>query len=154
MSRLDQSQERFSPTSDGRNGRRYSIARSAKFEKLPLNSIEESGKISFEPENSDWIFLASVRYGRAVSLKHVRQKTSPAAFITYFYNGFSNHRYAKYPRRFKIRRYASQNSEHHLIVDFQAGKDVGLGMFGREGSSFFNFGISVCATILLWHRFA
>ena len=36
----------------------------------------------------------------------------------------------------------AQNDEHHLIVDFQAGKDVGLGMFGgKDGSSVFGLGV-------------
>ena len=35
-----------------------------------------------------------------------------------------------------------RNGEQHLILDFQAGKDVGLGMFGvRDGSSVVNFGV-------------
>src|SRR6185437_13617503 len=33
------------------------------------------------------------------------------------------------------------HNDSHFVLDFQAGKDVGLGMFGRGGSSTFGFGV-------------
>jgi hypothetical protein len=34
-----------------------------------------------------------------------------------------------------------QHQESHTILDFSAGKDVGLGLFGKEGSSTLSFGV-------------
>ena len=38
-----------------------------------------------------------------------------------------------------------QSSESHTIVDFQAGKDVGLGRFGSDASSVVSLGVRYCA---------
>ncbi|HVZ69234.1 MAG TPA: hypothetical protein VG891_07200, partial [Rhizomicrobium sp.] len=35
----------------------------------------------------------------------------------------------------------SRNSESHMVLDFQAGRDIGVGLFGRNGSSTLNFGV-------------
>jgi hypothetical protein len=35
----------------------------------------------------------------------------------------------------------AKHSESHMILDFEAGKDVGLGIFGRNGSSTINAGV-------------
>lgn len=35
----------------------------------------------------------------------------------------------------------SDNRESHTVIDFTAGKDVGLGMFGRDGTSTINAGV-------------
>ena len=45
---------------------------------------------------------------------------------------------------FEILDTRASNSEQHFILDFQAGKDVGLGMFGiKDGSSTVNFGVRI-----------
>jgi hypothetical protein len=139
LSRLNDGEETFSPALMA--GRPSIFAPSQNFEKLPQTSIDESGSISFQPDNSNWVFSASIRYGRSVSNKHVRQQTNPQAFVQYYFNGFSNHRYAKYPSASKFADTLTHNSEHHLIADFQAGKDVGLGMFGKESTSVFSLGV-------------
>ena len=38
------------------------------------------GKISFEPEGSDWIFSASLRYGRSVAKRHVHEQLKTPQF--------------------------------------------------------------------------
>ena len=35
----------------------------------------------------------------------------------------------------------AHHSEHHTIADFQAGKDIGLGLFGHDGTSTLNAGV-------------
>ena len=92
------------------------------------------GKISFEPEGSDWIFSASLRYGRSVAKRHVHEQLKTPQFT-----GPSGYHFQKYFVNFsdtKVR-----NEENHGIVDFQAGKDVGLGAFGRNGKSTFSLGV-------------
>lgn len=135
LSRLQDSQETLSPPL--MNVRPSIFSPSPPFEKMPLNSIEENGVISLQPDNSDWIFSASARYGRSVGHTHEHQQTNPKGKV--FYLG--GYRYSKYPSAEKFADTNAQNSEHHLIVDFQAGKDVGLGMFGSGSSSILSFGV-------------
>ncbi|HEY5237730.1 MAG TPA: hypothetical protein VIJ62_05065 [Rhizomicrobium sp.] len=135
LSRLNDAEEAFSPSL--MDGRSTQFSPFPNFEKMPQTSIDEAGSISFQPENSDWVFSAAIRYGRAISKTHVRQQTSPQAFISYR----SGNRYAKYPSAEKFADTATLATEHHLIVDFQAGKDVGLGMFGKDSSSIFSLGL-------------
>ncbi|HEV2561085.1 MAG TPA: hypothetical protein VGT78_02995 [Rhizomicrobium sp.] len=139
-SRMDDGQEVFAPALMA--ARPSILTPSQKFERMAPYSIDEYGRISFQPENSDWEFSASIRYGRSASDRHVRQQTDPKVFVTYRSNGFGQiHRYAKYPSAAKFADTNAQNSEHHLVLDFQAGKDVGLGMFGKTGSSVVGVGV-------------
>jgi hypothetical protein len=135
LSRMEDAQETFSPPV--MTSRPSIFVPSQKFEKLPSASIDEEASLAFQPENSDWVFSASLRYGRSVSHTHVRQQTNPAAAVAYL----GGYRYVKYPSASKFADTLSQSSEHHLIADFQAGKDVGLGMFGKNGSSVFSAGM-------------
>src|SRR6185437_14776467 len=75
LSRLDESQVAFSPPVSAARPSMFSP--SQKLERLPLYSIDETGKISFEPDGSNWIFSASVRYGRSTGKKDVSQRTYP-----------------------------------------------------------------------------
>lgn len=135
LSRLDNSQEVFAPPL--MDGRPSIFQPSQKFEKPPLYGFDEDGKISFQPENSDWVFSAAIRYGRSASHHNFSQQTTPPTFDKY-YSG------AHHPRHLNVDRFAStiaQNSENHFILDFQVGKDVGLGIFGAGGSSTINLGV-------------
>ena len=64
LSGLDDGQEAFSPAIMA--ARPSMFTPSQKYERPPLYSIDEDGKISFQPEDSNWIFSASVRYGRSI----------------------------------------------------------------------------------------
>jgi iron complex outermembrane recepter protein len=104
------------------------------------------GAISFEPEGSDWVFSASVRYGRSNGVREKHQQTPnakvPIAPFTFFGNHLGG--YSFYPSHYVKLEYAKvQQSETHAVVDFQAGKDVGLGMFGRSGSSVLSIGVRI-----------
>lgn len=96
------------------------------------------GKLSFEA-GGDWVLSASIRYGRSNGKKHVHQQTRLAprfATVNGVPNGAVNPAYAQL--------FADTNTdqhESHMILDFQAGKDVGLGMFGTTGDSTLNFGV-------------
>ena len=47
----------------------------------------------------------------------------------------------KYQRALQFMDTAANESESHAIVDFMAGKDLGIGMFGGQTSSVFSFGL-------------
>jgi iron complex outermembrane receptor protein len=132
LSRLDDPQQAFAPPLMA--GRPSIFSPSEKFERLPLYSIDESAKISFEPESSDWVLSASVRYGRSNSNKDVRQQTNPPSFIKYPPN-YPGEKTTNHAVAAKFADTNVQSSESHAVLDFQVGKDVGLGMFGDGGGS-------------------
>ena len=100
-------------------------------EKPPLYSIEEDGKVSFQPRGSDWFLSASIRYGRSKSNKYLHQQTNITVPLATETTGIAR-RYAQTKTNY---------SEAHAIADFMAGKDVGLGMLGMKGDSTLNVGL-------------
>ncbi len=144
LSHFEDSQEAFAPSFPNSPPRPSMFSSPVKFEHMPRYSVDGTGKLTFEPRGSDWIFSAAVRYGRSISKKHEHQQTYPKSFITidHYSSGLYHQtlRFAPLANRFADTRV--QNSESHTILDFQAGKDVGLGIFGdKNGSSYLNLGI-------------
>ncbi len=113
------------------------------------------GSATFEPHDSDWVFSASVQFGRSDEAKqkhqqtpnalvHVHSKIPPPPPIKTLYPGkyVVNTGYAFYPSgHVKFEDATSQRSETHAVLDFQVGKDVGLGIFGSRGSSTLQAGV-------------
>jgi iron complex outermembrane recepter protein len=103
----------------------------------PPFDFGEEGKISFQPEGSDWVIAASVRYGRSSNFKRVDHQTNRVLSIQYPYT----------PSKIlktdleKFANTHAQRRESHAVLDFSVGKDVGLGLFGKESSSVFSFGV-------------
>jgi hypothetical protein len=106
-------------------------------QKPSRHAFGEEGKISFQPENSDLVFSAGIRYGRSHSKRHIHQQTQVAPYEISFYG--NTYSFTKYPAPFADVK--SDNHESHTILDFTAGKDIGLGMFGRDGASTVNVGV-------------
>jgi iron complex outermembrane recepter protein len=108
-------------------------------------SFGDEGKISIQPEDSNWVFSASVRYGRSNAKRHRHQQTEnavvPVQFTLYGYQYGPKYYYPKSHVRFTDGRTAQ--SEQHLILDFKAGRDFGLGMFGGRGSSTLSAGVRI-----------
>ncbi len=80
------------------------------------------------------MFAASIRYGRANGNKVVHQQTtfptislSPAFHVTPYDDNYADTKVT--------------HQQSHAVIDFQAGKDFGLGMFGRDSSSVFSLGV-------------
>jgi len=111
----------------------------AGLQKPLTSSFGFEGKISIEPENSDWMFSAGIRFGRSNGAKHIHNQTAPKSF------DFRNGPYQKYiPLPASYGKFAdalTHKDESHTILDFQAGKDVGLGIFGRHGQAIINVGL-------------
>lgn len=140
LSRTNEYAEPFAP--DFTSMRPSIFLPSQKLEKSPRVSFDEYAKISVQPTNSEWSFSASVQYGRASRNKHVRQQTYPSPRYNDLYPDYpSSVSYLVKPRAARFADTAIRNSEQHLIVDFQAGKDVGLGLFGGSGSSVVSLGV-------------
>src|SRR6185437_5594774 len=141
LTRLDVGQETFSPTFPQK--RPSMFAPSTDYEELPHQSVDETGKLSFRPKGSDWVLSAGVRYGRSVRKVDKNQQTFPkpvygtlvsgpqsSIVIPFLYHGPLAHKFASTQMEAR---------ESHVIVDFQVGKDVGLGLFG--GSSQIDLGV-------------
>lgn len=77
----------------------------------PKTGFDADASIAFQPEDSDWSFRAAIRIGKA------RQ---PGSVMVSHH--LSSH--GKYSTRYDA---SSHKNESHQIVDFQVGKDVGLG---------------------------
>jgi hypothetical protein len=89
----------------------------------PRGGFDGEADITWRPSASNWVFLGSVRYGRT--------NTSHSAVSQYSSN---NSGYRSYYGK-------GRQHETHLMVDFQAGRDVGLGMFGKGSSSILAAGV-------------
>jgi len=135
LSRLSDKQELFAPSL--MDVRPSYFSPSQKFEKPPLFSVDGLGKISIQPEGSNWVFDASIQYGRSTSNKHVIQQTHNSYPFTEYGTPVTVIHYAV-----KFADTLSRNTEQHAILDFRAGRDVGLGMFGEDrGSSVVSVGV-------------
>jgi iron complex outermembrane recepter protein len=99
-------------------------------------SFAEDGKISFQPKDSDWVFSVAVNYGRSSNSKHVDHQTNGTHVE--LYNGVPT------GNIFTQANFADTHAGHwesHAILDFSAGKDVGLGIFGSDGVSVLSLGV-------------
>ena len=120
------------------------ITSPAKIEKPEKYGLDEYGKLSFQPDGSNWVFSAAIRYGRSTNKNRVQQAIAPEPVIitytyTYYYQSYPPHAYVPIFGKFADTNWAT--SERHAILDFQAGKDVGLGLFGSGSSSVVSFGV-------------
>jgi iron complex outermembrane recepter protein len=104
----------------------------------PRFSVGGEGKVTFAPDDTNWIFSAAIRYGRSNAAQHLRQQ-SPYPTKPLPLPSPSAEPYFRQALEFIDTKHSV--TENHLIADFQAGKDVGLGMFGSGGSSVFSLGV-------------
>jgi len=108
------------------------------------HSFGGEGAVSFEPHGSDWVFSAAVRYGRSNATRQRHQQTPNAKVPVHFSTPYGKYHggYSLYPSgHAKFSDVVAKQSESHFVLDFQAGKDVGLGMFGRQGTSVVSAGV-------------
>jgi iron complex outermembrane receptor protein len=114
----------------------------------PLFAIDAEGKISFQPEDSDWIITAGIRYGRSASNLHLHHQTPNAKIPIHFDLGSQYIHNTVYPNNYvKLADGMAHDSETHGILDFQAGKDVGLGWFGSQGTSVVSAGVRIAQLV-------
>ena len=115
----------------------------SKVQQWPLFSHGMEGSISFQPDGGDWQFAASLRYGRSSGGKSVHQLSAPvsATDIVSFPGSNAFHSALRAPGANLFTDTTAQYRTKNLIIDFAAGRDVGLGMFGQYGSSIVEGGI-------------
>lgn len=102
-------------------------------ERPPRFAIGENAKLTFQPEGSDWVFSAALRYGRSSDNKFIQQMTLyPTIDFGFVVDVPFKDNYATT----KVK-----HGEKHGTLDFQVGKDVGLGVFGRDSTSVVSLGV-------------
>jgi iron complex outermembrane receptor protein len=104
----------------------------------PRNSVGGEGKITFEPRGSDWILSVSTRFGRSTASKMLHQQSYPTQQPIPTINSNLPVPFRKAMQFIDV---SKKGEESHTILDFQAGKDVGLGMFGSRSSSVISLGL-------------
>jgi len=104
----------------------------------PHQSFGGEGKISLQPRNSDWTLSLSARYGRSNGNKSAQQAFPVQPYVP-------NDKYGQNSRAWEslalFEDARADYSESHLILDFQVGRDVGVGLLGRDATSVLNFGV-------------
>ena len=103
---------------------------------VPLAFAGE-GKISIQPDGSNWVFSAVVNYGRSNNFRHVDHQTNGTHPLV-FYNGLPS---GNIRGTDDFSDTQVNHQESHTILDFSAGKDVGLGLFGNNSSSVLSLGV-------------
>ncbi|HEY5238560.1 MAG TPA: Lpg1974 family pore-forming outer membrane protein [Rhizomicrobium sp.] len=98
------------------------VTPAASLERISRASWDGAAKFAFETDNG-WTFSAAVRYGKTGRTKSAN---SQAAHASHHYGSKYSGGYDAY------RLFQSRASESHAVLDFQAGKDVGLGSFGSS----------------------
>lgn len=113
----------------------------------PLYSFGGEGSITFEPRGSDWVVSASLLFGRSNRSRNLHQQT-PNTLVTAHIPSLASFGLptdalgTKYPdKHVKFEDEKIQQSETHAVMDFQVGKEVGIGMFGHDGSSVLGAGV-------------
>ncbi len=142
LERMDATQGAFSPAfaqqfaSDG-------FLKPGQLERAPRYSNGIEGTLTFSPRGTDWTFDVSMRYGRS-SITKVTHRSAPLpvlhaiidipAFGIYFSQSTQ-------PMAHRQADGYSHANESHTVLDFQAGHDVGLGLF--RTSSTVDLGVRV-----------
>lgn len=104
---------------------------------------------TFSPHDSPWAFSASIRYGRSNGKKDVHEQTSNPTMtklclnsaICYVLSQFPLQVIAPHPDKANSLSTTFEQRESHAVVDFAAGRDVGLGLFGSKTESALNVGV-------------
>lgn len=135
LERVQSAQDAFTPPFSIRNmDAPFNVMPPSALQRPPRQAFGGEGKISLEPQGSDWSFSAAVRYGRSNSDRHTHQQTNEN--VSRYFTTF---RYTVPVAHFNDT--DASHHESHTILDFMAGKDVGLGALGRGGKSVISFGM-------------
>lgn len=117
----------------------FAVVPPSHIEKAPPSSGDGTAKITFAPDETGWGFSAGILYGRSNRNQSVNQLTPhvsvPTSFTRYGHAHGPGTLYNAYQH------ITARNNENHTILDFRAGKDFGLGMFGSGGSSAVSLGV-------------
>jgi len=109
----------------------------------PRYSFGQEARISVALEGTDWVFSAAVRYARANRGDNSHEEI-PQASAHSLISIPTSEKYITSLVSPSAKRFATTAAQTHstsLTLDFHAGKDVGLGVFGAHGTSTLSAGI-------------
>jgi len=106
----------------------------------PHYSIGGESKISFEPQGTDWIFSAAIRFGRSNGSRSMNQQTA-SKFVIETAKYAQKHGFTTITNKLRFDNSRADYHDDHAILDFSAGKDVGFGLFGHRATSTFGAGV-------------
>jgi len=111
-------------------------------QRSPRHSIGGEAKVTFAPEGTDWTFSASVLYGRSSGNRYLHEQTD-AIRSKYVPPPFGQGKkpISLDPKFNNLSDTTAKHNESHTVLDFQVGKDVGVGMFGPGGQSVLGAGL-------------
>jgi len=134
LDRIAGSQEQFAPAGILNSPRAEDWIESPLSVQRPARyGFGGEAKLEFVPQGTDWSFSAAVRYGRSNSRLTARQQTALPSYPTPFGNASAP------PGLALADEGVGHTKESHLLLDFMAGKDVGLGI--ANSSSKISFGV-------------
>lgn len=100
----------------------------------PRYSLGGEASLSFQPGGSDWVISATVRYGRGNRNREALQQTAVPTLVPGSQLGGGNAP-GMIPARLQVgNQFVTKQQSSFTILDFKAGKDVGLGVFGGPSS--------------------
>ncbi len=135
LERVQNTQDAFTPPFSIKNmDAPFNVVPPSVLQRLPRQAFGGEGKISFEPQGSGWSFSAAVRYGRSNNARHTHQQTTEN--VSRYITGID---YTVPVAHFNDT--DASHHESHTILDFMAGRDVGLGLSSRGGKSTIGFGM-------------
>src|SRR5580692_2421161 len=132
LNRVDSGQQAFTPpfVANNPNSTGFDPVSPAEAQRPPSVSFGEEGKLSFQPRDSNWIFSASILYGRANNNRHVHQTAKPGpVYERLRYCESAHHCITELPPHTYTPSVANfldvseKQSEMHAVLDFMAGKD-------------------------------
>ncbi len=105
----------------------------------PLDfSFGANGSITIQPGDSDWVFSAGVRYGRSNGNSHIHKSTPDPTPRKYINNEFVGSLGQRQPKFVDA---TAKRTQDYEVLDFQAGKDLGLGLFGNDNHTVLSLGV-------------
>lgn len=135
LQRIGGGEDRFAPDFTIDNaGRSFNKISPLSLQRLPRYAVDGDASISFSPQGADWDLVAAVRYGRSNGAKNLHQQ---AHYSKKLNNGRppTDSKYLSIMVPYTNSNHTEvQTKESHLILDFSAGKDVGLGLSGAAES--------------------
>jgi hypothetical protein len=143
LERIEANQKAFAPDFTGQFESDGFLS-PGQVERTPRYANGIEGKISIDPEDSSWIFSAAIRYGRSNTAKtsHNQVATPPVLHTTVSIPAFGFYRTGTaHPNALRFADSASRTDESHFILDFQAGRDVGLGVL--KGTATIDAGVRI-----------
>lgn len=101
--------------------------------------IGGEGKISIEPAGTNWVYSAAVRYGRSNASRHLHHETPGLPNQYFTVSGAPFAQYTPVAKEFGDGQ--TTRKDTYFVLDFKAGKDIGIGLLGSHSSSIFSVGM-------------